>query len=629
MKRYFLNCFLIFLFLGKINQSLAWVYPEHRDITLLAIRNLSPDHRTQLNRMWTITRQGYENRLTETVIDTLLGTKPSQLDYASWSAIAGDHSCSPENLLYNVLQAQWILEVAGIAAQLKLDIARSDSKSQHINALRNSDISLQRADDDYATRAGSNNVHFLLARPALNTTLAAYLTACFKEGTELNALGMYAWYHSGALLKAARYAKEKTGSGERADLLMAAMADEAFALHFLEDVYASGHIAGTWGNTSQRKGTHDYYNEHGLEVVSWEGNRSIQMGDAYMGDADAALAAVAVRMSLEQLLEAASGNIILKTDGSLAIAFNRADSFNVCNSKLMMHREYDLPLLTAILIKTPVPALATGLGELPRFRAEVGKFWGISAAFNGSVLFGGFGKDQTQVGTQGGLEGNIRFGLGLDGVLNQSGDGLVFLQLGWRQDAASSNKFVNTDAAISTNSITSAIPGRAGYNIRVRVPFYLLPGDLLLAGPILLFTSKKTLQEMAVTAANGGLIPWQSGIATGIGRFQVVLGREVGVSFYGRNSTRDAIIIPRNNGSSYLLQYQSTKLDFPILEYRPLRNFSQNQSASLMLQVNGGVDIPHHAKVLLPEGDVVPGLKKTWYLGVRILFNWRHYYSTK
>ena len=31
-----------------------------------------------------------------------------------------------------------------------------------INALRNSDIKLQSADPEYATRAGSNNVHFLL-----------------------------------------------------------------------------------------------------------------------------------------------------------------------------------------------------------------------------------------------------------------------------------------------------------------------------------------------------------------------------------------------------------------------------------------------------------------------------------
>jgi hypothetical protein len=149
---------------------------------------------------------------------------------------------------------------------------------------------------------------------------------------------------------------------------------------------------------------------------------------------------------------------------------------------------------------------------------------------------------------------------------------------------------------------------------------------LLVAGPILLLTSKKKLQKMGVNAVNGGLIPWQSAIATRIGRFQFVLGREVGVSFYGLGNTKDVIIIPHGNSSSYLLEYRSTKLDFPILEYRPLRTFTQGQSSSLMVQFNGGVDMPSHIKFSLPSNDPLPQLKHYWYLGARLLFNWRHYY---
>jgi hypothetical protein len=48
---------------------------------------------------------------------------------------------------------------------------------------------------------------------------------------------------------------------------------------------------------------------------------------------------------------------------------------------------------------------------------------------------------------------------------------------------------------------------------------------------------------MAVTAANGGLIPWQLGWATRFGRFQFVLGREVGVAFYGLQSG-DTLLAP-------------------------------------------------------------------------------------
>ena len=62
-------------------------------------------------------------------------------------------------------------------------------------------------------------------------------------------------------------------------------------MHFLEDVY----VAGSWGDASQRKGTHDFYNEHGLEVFTWAAGRStvVLMGDAYMRPQDAELAAKA------------------------------------------------------------------------------------------------------------------------------------------------------------------------------------------------------------------------------------------------------------------------------------------------------------------------------------------------
>ena len=87
------------------------------------------------------------------------------------------------------------------------------------------------------------------------------------------------------------------------------LADEAFALHFIEDTYAAGHVAGTWGDVSQRKGTHDYYNENGLEVSTWEGGAKtvVLMGDAHMRPEDAQRAAESVRLSLEQLLDTAVG----------------------------------------------------------------------------------------------------------------------------------------------------------------------------------------------------------------------------------------------------------------------------------------------------------------------------------
>ena len=65
--------------------------------------------------------------------------------------------------------------------------------------MRDSVIKFQRVDPAYATRAGSNNVHFLLARPNADTEVSEYLRACLKEGAELNALGAYTWFHISAL----------------------------------------------------------------------------------------------------------------------------------------------------------------------------------------------------------------------------------------------------------------------------------------------------------------------------------------------------------------------------------------------------------------------------------------------
>jgi hypothetical protein len=623
-----LNYFSITLiiFISGIFKTYGWVYPEHRQIALLAIEGLNPEYRLLLDNLWAEARKGFTSRLTESVIDTLQGIKPKQLDFASWTAISGDHSCSPEIMLNTVLYSDWILKVADIAAQLKIDLAHSKNRSEQINAIRNSDIRLQRADLEYATRAGSNNVHFLLARPEFDTDIRKYLSACLLPGSDLNALGAYSWFHYSAILKAGRYANENLKPEEKSALILAALADEAFGLHFLEDSYAAGHIAGTWGDASLRKGTHDYYNERGLEVVAWDGTRMIMKGDAFMRPQDAAVAAYNVRLSLEQFLDAASGKLKIDYTKDSVSFRNSPDSFNVCKNVVMPYRKAEAKYLETILVKTPEPGLATGLGEMPRFRSEMGSFLGVSSSLNSAGISGGFGENQTNKGAIGGIEANIRFGFGMDGVLNEAGDGLVFLQFGWRLDGSSSNQSDNPGLQNYANSLTAVIPGRSAYNFRIRLPFFLIPGDLLIAGPILFLISPKSAAAMAITAGNGGLIPWQSGIATSIGRFQFVLGREIGVSLYGLNKTEDGLLIPSSTGKVTPITYKSTQLDFPILEYLPFRrSFSQVQSSSLMFQIYTGVDIPYGATVAAPAFGPVPPLKSVWQVGLRILFDWRHY----
>jgi hypothetical protein len=73
----------------------------------------------------------------------------------------------------------------------------------------------------------------------------------------------------------------------------------------------------------------------------------------------------------------------------------------------------------------------------------------------------------------------------------------------------------------------------------------------------------------------------------------------------------------------------STQIDFPIVEYRPLRKFSSRQTASLVLQINAGLDIPGKITVIDPAGAATPEVKTTFFIGFRLAFDWRYYFSKK
>lgn len=298
---------------------------------------------------------------------------------------------------------------------------------------------------------------------------------CLTEGAELNALGAYTWFHVSALLKASKYFSESLSDDERNALILSALADEAFALHFLQDSFAAGHTAGTWGDASQRKGTHDYYNEKGLEITTWDGRRMILTGDAFMREYDAEIAALAIKLSIEQLLDAARGKNTFNYQYSSELISALPDSFNVCKNNYMPARKIDPNIIdpcAEILFTTPIPGLATGLGELPRFRAELGMFIGIVSALRGNTVSGGFGTTQDNPGAIGGLDLGLRLGLGLEGVMHGGGDGLVFIDLGWRQDAPSSMKFGNSP--LFRRSWTNWISHSGSRCIQFSFPYALL-----------------------------------------------------------------------------------------------------------------------------------------------------------
>ena len=508
-------------------------------------------------------------------------------------------------------------------------------RAERQNALRTSDTQLQQTDLEYATRAGSNSAHFLLPRPRTDTTPREYAEMAINVGAELNAIGVYTWFHLSALQKATRLATETLAPPERQALARAMLADEGFALHFLEDVYASGHVAGTWGDVSQRKGTHDYYNEAGLEVFTWKGSSEsmVLMGDAHMRPQDAERAAAAVLISLQQLVDHASGRGRPGWMPHTPAAPAEPDAFDVCKNNTFTRRDEGLRVapetlaqLGEVLGTTPVPGLGPGLGSMPRFRSEIGPFIGFAGSGDMRGISGGYIPSVTAKGGIFGAELALRAGLGLDGVMGEGGDGLVFGALGVRGDSRSSNEQPVSTPALDAAGGLGAVRARFGITTRLRMPFYVIPGDLLLLSPLYL-VSPETYTNMAVTASNGGLIPWQGGWATRIGRFQFVLGRELGATFYGYGFENTTIVPGATPGAEpRVVEFKSIHFDLPILEYRPYRAFDTQQSSAVLIQLFAGIDVPQSSSVTWPPG--APGVKldTIYSIGLRMIFDWRRYF---
>ena len=144
------------------------------------------------DRLWQDARAGDEQRLCASGRRRRAEHAPSCIDWAALSAIAGDHSCSSREMFETARSAPWILQVADVAAQLKVDLGRipvtagpEPAGGRHGRDDRRAAPHRERdarghgastrcapptsgcsaPTRDYATRAGSNNAHFLLARP--------------------------------------------------------------------------------------------------------------------------------------------------------------------------------------------------------------------------------------------------------------------------------------------------------------------------------------------------------------------------------------------------------------------------------------------------------------------------------
>jgi hypothetical protein len=536
-------------------------------------------------------------------------------------------------MLTAVLEAAWILDVAAISEKTGSALARARNESDRRNAQMNGDLRLERVDAEYSARARANSAHHVLPRTAGD--LPRYLADVLRSGEPPNVVGLYALFHAAALARAARFPPDDASAERRAAEARLLLALESFALHFLEDAFAAGHVAGLGGPTAVLKGTHDYYNEHGIDTDTWDHEPLTLYGDGHMGSSDLDRAAAAVRVSFEQILGAlvADASIRSVAEGITLPSGLPAGVFGICRLSTMPGWAPPPGIeaeLVAVLRLTPMPFRGPDHPSLPRFRAEIGPFVGVVSGFQGEGADGGFAADR-EGGLVGSMDVGLRLGVGIDALLGDSGDGLVFVQGGIVLQSRSSGGCGTTcpsDPLLS--QFVPGLPARSAMNFRLRMPFWLIPGDLLLAAPVLGLTNPALLEKMAIVAADGGLIPWQTKLSTPIGSLQFVAGREVGVDLFGYLGGRDAFVaaIPGGVGAPPTFEpvaVRSIEWNFPILELRPLREYGTRYSFATFLQLGVGFDTPFDAESLVP-GRTVPPLKTRYFGFIRIFFDGRRYF---
>src|SRR5262249_33667213 len=137
-----------------------------------------------------------------------------------------------------ILTSNWILRVGDVAARTKVGLERARNRDATLNEWATSNLRLQFVDPEYASRAGANNGHFLMTRTSNDPD--EYLQRIFAPDAEPGAVALSVYSPLGAMALARGWATADAPA--RPELARRILATEAFAIHFLEDSFAAGHV---------------------------------------------------------------------------------------------------------------------------------------------------------------------------------------------------------------------------------------------------------------------------------------------------------------------------------------------------------------------------------------------------
>jgi hypothetical protein len=534
-------------------------------------------------------------------------------------------------LLDEAMRETWLRDVIEVGNVTERRLSEAGSFSARINAWSRSNLLLERADNEYAARATSNAGHFVPTSPP-GQSLDDYLVQSLKKDEPLNAVGLYVVYHLAALRYAAAYATEAPAS--RARFAKLALFSEAFALHFLEDSFSSGHTVGTWGGPAMMKGTHDEYSIHGVPSRSWSGQAYSPHGDAHMTPDDLRRTRGAVATSLAEVTRVVT-DPTLRAAVVTSFRIENADyvwEFDSCKRTELgfaVPPETTLRFARDVWVQTVMPMPGEAHAHMPRFRAEIGPYFAFGAGTDGAATWGGyFTEHPSTVRANANALLFAGLGIGLEGAIGISSDGLIELGVGWNFATGQYEPGCEDCGVEERSSWPARVPTRSALFFHYRAPYWLIPGDLVLVAPVLLLVDFNAYKSMAIMSANGGVLGLQPIILTSIGTFQFVLGRELNVLLFND----DAPVLAFNGGdpdvaSNYsVFEVNSVKIDVPVVTYQPFRSFSNTLTSALGVQLGGAIDIPNGKDTRTGE-EVSPGVAYSVYL--RLIMESRWYIGTK
>jgi len=254
------------------SRASAWYFPEHVVLMGDGHATLAPEIRSIIHdavvaarseglKLCDATELTLEDVLSNGPLVTAMIRTPASvpcIPYAALPGLAGDHASDVDELR-TVLTGTKGIDLVSVVAyewrRFRTNAVRAPSSLDRMSYVHDLDVALYFIDSGYVTRARATRVHFRDVGRSFDRVLADL----GKEGRIDDLLGRFVFHHVRSLVLAA--------NGKRVDALL----DHAFAMHFLEDAFAAGHLVMSDASWAEGRDAvrlrHDAFNTEGLKVT--------------------------------------------------------------------------------------------------------------------------------------------------------------------------------------------------------------------------------------------------------------------------------------------------------------------------------------------------------------------------